>query len=243
MTLHIEHEEEDECSFYGISSNVYRRFCDTENPSFSVQRVMNYLTETGQNYKYSKKILKDFHGFVCNGMMSMCSIAEARFKLIDFVNCVREITNCENVCYVVFNGYTLAALKRLILDKSSDLFVSLNSIVPLNRKSHFFGFRRCVFHIRWCDQKLLKNEDFNVCSRSEILECLINNYDLLFKQLSLFFHRLKEMYYPKEETNVIVYYLDDFFNINIDMDFLIFQNILDTVALDKSVEINVKRDL
>lgn len=249
-TLHLKHgqdqTENDSFLSYRVPVEVARRFMKNGNVDYKLMHERLY--ELGYGSRTRKNFIQNFHGMYWNCCTTLSNTTDVVSRIETFVDTIKREHRVSKVLYVCFNSFISKAFAKLIYpfarSKWGHVVCCMNSIPPLIHRSHFYDFRRCVYHVTFPLNFNNAVLDRDPCSRAVSRELYSSNYEYLVKQLNLFFDRCECKYFPKMDRTLRV---DSGSNKTLFLITELSPDVLNELFIDvtikKSVSIDVKRDL
>lgn len=236
----------DEFLTYGVPVRRARRFLKYKPIDYKYMNDVLY--KYGYGLRTRRTFLQNYHGMFEDCCTSHENISDVTNRIEKFVELNKRIYNCKEVVFITYNSYVFRAFHRLassfLNPNKGSVLCCLNSIHPLIKRSPMYDYSRCVLHMTFPMNYTNSSCDKDPCARAVLKEVYKSNYDTLYSQISLFFNRCADNFFPKKDKILsVVPNVNKTLVLKSDINPELLQEIFDIVMHKKSVCIDVKRDI
>lgn len=251
-TIHMEHGDCNNIDDY-ISFRVpvkrARRF--RKHGVVDYRSMHKKLYDDGFCSRTRKTFIQNFHGLFDNCCTCVKSKREVKNRIERFIDIQKKTYGLSEVLYVCQNSYVAKAFSKLVGGAGGfigpihgQIICCINSIFPLIERSELYDYRRCVYHMTFPSNYNNSVLDRDPCSRSVLKEVYMSNFDKLVTQISLFFDRCAQKYFPKQDKEFkVVVSVNKCLMLVTDMNPDLLHELCFDVSVRRTVSIDVKRDI
>lgn len=249
-TVHLKHgigeTSLDDYVTYRVPVRRARRFIKNGNVDY--KSMHEQLNRYGYSSNTRRNFIQNFHGLYDNCCTPFPDCNDLVKRIEAFVDICKHDYKVNHVVYMCFNSFISRSFSKLTNSFArpewGHVICCMNSIPPLIRRSPMYDFRRCVYHMKFPSNYSNSVLDRDPCARAVMREVYSNNFDKLVKQISLFFDRCANKYFPKKDRTLCVSpNANKTLFLSTELSPLVLQELFSDVTHKKSVSIDVKKDI